>query len=207
MTIVSVYDPPMCCSTGVCGPEIDPKLAQFAGDLDWLKAQGVEVRRFNLAQEPAAFVEHPEVKALLDRSEGEDLPAIVVGTKLAWHGRYPARAELAEAAGLARGAAGSAPAIMSEEVRELIALGAAIGASCEPCLEFHYDTARKLGVSAEAMREAVKIGEAVKAASAKNILGLADRILGSAEPKAAAASCCGGSAKVQPAEPEKKKCC
>jgi AhpD family alkylhydroperoxidase len=207
MTTVTVYDPPMCCSTGVCGPEVDPKLAQFAGDLDWLKGQGIEVRRFNLAQEPAAFVEHPEVKALLDRSGGDDLPAIVVGTKLAWHGGYPARAELAEAAGLARGRAQSESALVSEEVRELIALGAAIAASCEPCFKFHYDKARKLGVSAEAMREAVKIGEAVKAASAKNILGLADRMLGSAEPKAAASSCRGGSAKTQPAEAETKTCC
>ena len=57
------------------------------------------------------------------------------------------------------------------------------------------------------MREAVKIGEAVKAASAKNIVALADRMLGSAEPKAAASSCCGGSAKTQAVEPETKKCC
>jgi hypothetical protein len=34
MTTVTVYDPPMCCSTGVCGLQVDPKLAQFAGDLD-----------------------------------------------------------------------------------------------------------------------------------------------------------------------------
>ena len=97
--------------------------------------------------------------------------------------------------------------MVSEEVRELIALGAAIGASCEPCFKFHYDKARKLGVSAEAMREAVKIGEAVKAASAKNILGLAERMLNSAEPKAAASSCRGGSAKAKAAETEAKKCC
>jgi len=39
MTTVTVYDPPMCCSTGVCGPEVDPKLAQFAGDLDALSLE------------------------------------------------------------------------------------------------------------------------------------------------------------------------
>ncbi|MDZ7735694.1 MAG: carboxymuconolactone decarboxylase family protein [Gammaproteobacteria bacterium] len=77
-------------------------------------------------------------------------------------------------------------------MRELVALGAAIGASCEPCFEFHYDKARKLGVSVEAMREAVRIGEAVKAASAKNIVGLADRTIGAHEPKPATGSCCGG---------------
>lgn len=67
---------------GVCGPEVDPRLAQFASDLDWLTGHGVDVRRINLAQEPSAFAENPEVKALLERSGDEDLPAIVVGTRL-----------------------------------------------------------------------------------------------------------------------------
>ena len=64
MTVVTVYDPPMCCSTGVCGPEVDPKLARFAGDLEWLRSRGVEVRRFNLAQEPGRFIEDAAVKAI-----------------------------------------------------------------------------------------------------------------------------------------------
>jgi AhpD family alkylhydroperoxidase len=201
MTTITVYDPPMCCSTGVCGPDVDPKLAQFAGDLDWLKGQGVEVRRFNLAQEPAAFVEHPEIKALLDRSGGEDLPAIIVGTKLTAHGRYPTRTELAELAGLAE----TKPAAMPEEVRELIALGAAIAASCEPCFKSHHDKARKLGVSAGAMREAVQIGEAVKQASAMSVLSLADRMLGSQEPVNASSACCGGAKAPEPKA--KSGCC
>lgn len=208
MTTLTVYDPPMCCSTGVCGPEVDPRLAQFSGDLDWLKGQGIDVRRFNLAQEPSAFAEHPQVKALLERSGDEDLPAIVIGAKLVSHGRYPTRAELAAAAGLAGDRpADSKTSAVSEEVKELIALGAAIGASCEPCFKLHHDRARKLGVPSEALRAAVQIGEAVKAASAKNILGLAERMLGEEQPKAAAASCCGGSAKQEPAEAKSGKCC
>lgn len=194
----------MCCSTGVCGPEVDPKLAQFAGDIDWLKGQGIDVRRINLAQESARFVEHPAVKALMDRSGGDELPAIMVGDSVVTSGRYPSRDELAAFVGLA---AKPASAEMTEQMKELVALGAAIGASCEPCFKFHYDKARKLGIPTTAMREAVKIGEAVKAASAKNILGLADRMLGSAEPEGAAASCCGGSAGTQPGEDKTSKCC
>lgn len=189
MTTLIVYDPPMCCSTGVCGPEVDPKLAQFAGDLDWLKAQGVEVRRINLAQEPGRFVDNAAVKALLDRSGGDELPAILVGDALVASGRYPSRNELAAMTGVK---AMPQPAEVTERVKELIALGAAIAASCEPCFKFHYDKERKLGVSVEAMREAVRIGDAVKAASAKNILGFADRMLGAEESKAATSSCCGG---------------
>jgi hypothetical protein len=100
MPLVTVYDTPMCCSSGVCGPEIDPRLVQFSGDLDWLKRQGVEVRRFNLAQEPGRFVENAAVKALLDVPDGRGLPAVVIGDVVAASGRYPDRDELAALAGL-----------------------------------------------------------------------------------------------------------
>lgn len=42
---IQVFDPPMCCSTGVCDPSADPELVRFAAALDWLKRQGVEVER------------------------------------------------------------------------------------------------------------------------------------------------------------------
>jgi AhpD family alkylhydroperoxidase len=188
MTTITVYDPPMCCSTGVCGPEVDPALAQFAADLDWLKGQGVTVRRFNLAHEPASFAANADVKAILDRSGGDELPAVLADNKLVANGRYPARQELAAWTGLKTT---SAPVEMTEQIKALIALGAAIGASCEPCFKFHYDKARKLGLSDEAMREAVRIGGAVKEASAKNMAGLANRMLGAAKATAGS-SCCGG---------------
>ena len=52
MKTIEVFDPAMCCSTGVCVPSVDPALARFAADLDWLGGQGVSVERFNLAQQP-----------------------------------------------------------------------------------------------------------------------------------------------------------
>ena len=78
MTTITVYDPPMCCSTGVCGAEVDQRLVTFAADLDWLKSTGVAVRRINLAQEPQEFVAHPEIRALMDRLGGDALPAILI---------------------------------------------------------------------------------------------------------------------------------
>ena len=65
MKTIHVYDKPMCCSTGVCGPQVDPALARFAADLDWLKTQGNQVERFNLAQQPGAFAENSEVRQIL----------------------------------------------------------------------------------------------------------------------------------------------
>ncbi|MFC1680846.1 arsenite efflux transporter metallochaperone ArsD [Pseudomonadota bacterium] len=100
MATLTVYDPPLCCTSGVCGPTIDPKLAQFAGNLDWLRTQGVTIQRYNLAQEPERFVENRTVKAILDKSGGDDLPAILVGETLVSSGRFPSRNELAVMVGL-----------------------------------------------------------------------------------------------------------
>lgn len=52
MTRIEVFDPPNCCPTGVCGPEVDPALPRVAGDLAWLGRCGTDVARFNLAQQP-----------------------------------------------------------------------------------------------------------------------------------------------------------
>jgi hypothetical protein len=93
--ILQVFDPAMCCSTGVCGPDVDTKLVQFAADLDWLKSQGVIVQRHNLSQNPAAFVENETVQAALTEKGEAALPTLLVNGKLAIAGCYPDRAELA----------------------------------------------------------------------------------------------------------------
>lgn len=68
--------------------------------------------------------------------------------------------------------------IFSPAVAELVAIGAAIGANCEPCFKYHYSQARKLGVSREDMAKAVELADRVKRAPAQNMLILADKILG-----------------------------
>jgi len=100
MTALTVYDPPMCCATGICGTDVDQRLVDFAADLAWLKGQGVPVRRITLSQEPAEFVTNGAIKALMQKSDGEDLPALVVEGRIVSQGRYPSRAELAIWAGL-----------------------------------------------------------------------------------------------------------
>ena len=94
-----VFDPALCCSTGVCGPSIDPELARFAADVRWLQQQGVTVERFNLSQQPAAFAETPSVKAALERGT-EVLPLVLVGDRIAAEGAYPSRETLAALAGV-----------------------------------------------------------------------------------------------------------
>lgn len=101
MTTVRVFDPAMCCSTGICGPSVDPQLARFAADLDWLKTQGVSVQRFNLAQQPAAFADDQEVRSALETKGEAGLPLVRVNGEVKSSGGYPSRAELAAWAGVA----------------------------------------------------------------------------------------------------------
>ena len=85
MTKLAVYDPPMCCSTGVCGPAVDPVLPRVAADLDWLKRQGVQVERYNLAQQPQAFASNPDGDRRPPRAR-QRLPA---ARPRRWPGRLP----------------------------------------------------------------------------------------------------------------------
>ncbi|MDZ7696241.1 MAG: arsenic metallochaperone ArsD family protein [Deltaproteobacteria bacterium] len=63
---LKIYDPAMCCSSGVCGPSVDPLLAQFAGALKFVADRpNIHFERYNLGQQPQAFVENAEVKSIL----------------------------------------------------------------------------------------------------------------------------------------------
>lgn len=94
---VEVYDPAMCCPTGVCGPGVDSALLQIARDLRWLQARGVVVTRRGLAQEPEAFASNPRVANAMADFGDAALPLTVVNGEVLVRGRYPTRDELASA--------------------------------------------------------------------------------------------------------------
>ena len=110
MTTIQIYDPALCCSSGVCGADVDQQLVTFAADLKWLEQQGAKAERFNLAQQPMAFAGNDVVKAFLERSGQEGLPLILVNGEVALAGRYPRRAELARWAGVSQFTVAAAPA-------------------------------------------------------------------------------------------------
>lgn len=100
MPIVQVYEPAMCCSTGVCGPSVDPALVRFAADAEWLKSKGVQVERANLSQQPQAFVANNMVRETMHKQGVESLPLILIDGAVAFAGAYPTRDQLAERLGL-----------------------------------------------------------------------------------------------------------
>jgi hypothetical protein len=175
MLKLEVFNPPMCCSTGVCGPNVDPVLVRFSADCHWLAGQGIAVERYNLSQQPQAYAGNAVVKAALADDGNPCLPLILVNGAIVSRGRYPSREELARLAGLR---SAEPPSLYTEAVAALVAMGASIAANCEPCFKYHYDRARKLGVSLEDMRRAVETAQSVKDRPAKAMLELAERYLG-----------------------------
>ena len=67
--------------------------------------------------------------------------------------------------------------VPTELIEELAAIGAAVGSNCEPCLAFHHDRARRLGLTNEQLAVAVTMAQRVKNAPAEKILGLAATLL------------------------------
>ena len=100
MKTIQVFDPALCCSTGVCGVDVDQALVSFSADVASAKLNGAKIERFNLAQQPMAFAENTVVKGFLERSGQEALPLVLVNGEVALAGRYPNRTELARWTGI-----------------------------------------------------------------------------------------------------------
>lgn len=96
MKSIEIFDPAMCCSTGVCGPSVDKNLLRMATLLDALKNMGIEVKRYNLSSEPQAFTRNKTISQLL-RDKGTDiLPVTLLDGKVVVTGHYPTTAQMSE---------------------------------------------------------------------------------------------------------------
>jgi hypothetical protein len=100
---IELYEPAMCCSTGVCGPSADQQLITVRDDVRWAETQGATITRHNLTSDPDAFVSNTKITGLMHALGDDALPALVIDDEIVVHGRYPTRDELTG------GIAGSAP--------------------------------------------------------------------------------------------------
>ena len=103
MVTMEIFDRPMCCSSGVCGPQVDKSLVEFAAALKELSARGVAVQRYNPAQQYEAFVGNPAVVQTINDKGTGCLPLILLDGQIVHHGEYPDKKKLAALAGLEGG--------------------------------------------------------------------------------------------------------
>ena len=115
MSTIEIFETAMCCSTGVCGTDVPQELVTFSADLEWLRGQGGDITRFNLASEPATFAGKPAVVQFLQVSGSEGLPLVLVDGTVAMTGRYPDRDQLARWSGLAPVPAGRAQLTVAQD--------------------------------------------------------------------------------------------
>lgn len=86
---VEIFDPPMCCPTGLCGPTIDQTLLDLNEMILTLQRENVRVARYQMASHPNAFLGNVEVMKLIREQQMDALPIIVVHGKIIKTGGYP----------------------------------------------------------------------------------------------------------------------
>ena len=123
MIELKIFEPAMCCETGVCGVDADTVLITFTADIEWLRKQGGLVQRFNLAQEPSAFINDSLVKPEINEHGESCLPLLVLDGEVISRGKYPDRAQLQLLTGI-----GSSS--LSSENKSKTEGGCCIGSDC-----------------------------------------------------------------------------
>lgn len=101
-TKLEVFDPVMCCSSGVCGPNVDARLVQFSAALDWIRTQGVQVERYDPSHRYDAFLGNVAVVKAVNQHGLHWLPLILLNGEIVSHGAYPSKEELVAITGLGR---------------------------------------------------------------------------------------------------------
>lgn len=106
MKRIEIYDPAMCCSTGVCGPSIDQELLRISTVLNKLANNldsGVKVDRYNLTNNPQAFVDNKVINEILNKEGADILPVTIVDDKIVKTKSYPTNDELSKWLNLSEG--------------------------------------------------------------------------------------------------------
>lgn len=91
---ITLYEPTLCCSSGVCGPNPDQALIQLQDTLAKAKEKGVEAERFQITTHPRKFTENPEVMKLMQQQQLKCLPITAVDGQIIKVGSYPTLSEL-----------------------------------------------------------------------------------------------------------------
>jgi len=183
---IEVFDPAMCCSTGVCGPDVDDALADFANDVKWLKSQGINVQRFNLGQEPEAFKMNPQVLSRLQKGGSEVLPIIFVNGEIVSEGGYPDRESLIrwtkkigyDKVESEKEKPAVSETLYTEKTEILIAIGAAVASGNTEDLKIMFEQGLESGISKDDLSKAMQTGLNIRQKPLTNIVETANELLG-----------------------------
>lgn len=89
-----IFDPAMCCSTGVCGPSVNKELLRIATVINNLKRKGIIIERYNLTGNPQIFVDNKVINEILNKNGVEVLPVTMVDGVVVKTKAYPTNEEI-----------------------------------------------------------------------------------------------------------------
>ena len=92
--IVEIFDPPMCCPTGLCGPVLDQTLLDVSEMIFALQSKGIVVKRYQMASDPNAFLNNENVMQLIRERQISALPITSVNGTIIKSSSYPSLAEV-----------------------------------------------------------------------------------------------------------------
>jgi hypothetical protein len=131
MKTMSIYEPAMCCSTGLCGVGVDPELLRISTALNTLKNHGILVQRYNLSSTPQEFISNKAVNEFININGVDELPAIVVDGEIVMSGRYPTNDEFVSLLGVPAGVFDAKPRTVKVNVRKSGGCGCSGGDCCQ----------------------------------------------------------------------------
>jgi len=91
---IEIFDPPMCCPTGICGPTVDQALINLNEMIASLQKEGIQIDRYQMTSNPHAFLNNPEVMKLVQEKQMTALPITVISNKVIKSGAYPTLEEI-----------------------------------------------------------------------------------------------------------------
>ncbi|MEX0998036.1 MAG: arsenite efflux transporter metallochaperone ArsD [Flavobacteriaceae bacterium] len=189
---ITILDPAMCCSTGVCGEDVDDALVQTAANVKWLKSLGYEVNRHNISNDGAAFKNYPAAIEKLQKEGMDSLPYILINDEIVMEGSYPTKEEWMQFLANETSEKESPKTKVDDATKTsiLISIGAAIAASNEKALKQFINEAKGAKISLEEIANAMNIGNDCRVKLSHEVIQTANTLLNEMQP--AATSCCSG---------------
>ena len=127
MKKMQIFEPAMCCSTGICGVGVDPELLRISTVLNSMEKNEVVVARYNLANSPQEFITNKTVNTFIKENGIDGLPITVLDGEIVITGRYPTNEEFVELLCIPRSYVGEQPKVAKATIKKSSGCGCSGG--------------------------------------------------------------------------------
>lgn len=130
MKKMQIFEPAMCCSTGLCGVGVDPELLRISTVLNSLEKNGVKVERFNLSSAPNEFVTNQTINQFINEKGVDELPVTIVDDEIIITGRYPKNDEFISILDIPKNYIAEKPKAIKATIKKSEGCGCSDGSCC-----------------------------------------------------------------------------